>query len=154
MTDRIAAAALLAVLTALPAHAAPPTPTIAPAERAAVFKAAGFKPRGSQYVRCEEDPPTASYTPGQIEVVDLNGDGRPEAWVTEGSTFCYGNTAAYFVLVTRDESGTWRQLLDGVGVPTALATKQQGWPDIEAGGPGFGKFPVYRWNGKAYGGPK
>ena len=54
----------------------------------------------------------------------------------------------------RDESGTWRQLLDGVGVPTALATKQQGWPDIEVGGPGFGKFPVHRWNGKAYVGPK
>jgi hypothetical protein len=98
MTSRIAAAALLAALTALPAHAAPPGPTLAPAERTAVFKAAGFKPRGS--------------------------------------------------------CGTWRQLLDGVGVPTALATKQQGWSDIEVGGPGFGKFPVYRWNGKAYVGPK
>lgn len=155
MIERIATAALLAALTALPAAGAPPsTTTLTPAERAAVFKAAGFKPRGSQYVRCEEDPPTASSMPGQIEVVDLNGDGRPEAWVTESSVFCYGNTAAFFVLVTRDEGGTWRPLMDAVGVATALETKRQGWPDVEVGGPGFGKFPVYRWNGKAYVRPK
>ncbi|HXJ32989.1 MAG TPA: hypothetical protein VMS22_03040 [Candidatus Eisenbacteria bacterium] len=147
------AVALLAGLAAM-AVAAPPPAALTPQDRVAVFKAARFKARGNQYVRCEEDPPTASYVPGKIEVVDLNGDGRPEAWVTESSTFCYGNTEQFFVLVTKDESGAWRALLEEAGVPTALATKRQGWPDIEVGGPGFGKFPVRHWNGKTYDGPK
>jgi hypothetical protein len=47
-------------------------------------------------------------------------------------------------------SATCRTLTDGLGVATALATKHQGWPDIEVGGPGFGKFPVRQWNGRAY----
>jgi len=137
--------AVVAALAGAPASAA----ELPPAERAAVFKAAAFKPRGSQFVRCEEEPPTASYVPGQIELADLNGDGKPEAWVTESSVFCYGNTGSAFLL-TKDADGTWRKLFDAVGVATALETKQQGWPDIEVGGPGFGKFPVYRWNGKTY----
>ena len=41
-------------------------------------------------------------------------------------------------------------LLDDVGMPVVLPARKAGWPDIEVGGPGFGKFPVYRWNGKAY----
>jgi hypothetical protein len=150
MIDAIVIVVLLAGLTVLPAAAAPPITTLTSAERPAVFKAAGFKARGDRYIRCEEEPPTASYTPGAIEVIDLNGDGRPEAWVTESSLFCYGNTAAFFVLVTKDEGGMWRKLMEGAGVPTALDTKHQGWPDIEVGGPGFGKFPVQRWNGKPY----
>ena len=137
----------LAVLCAAPASAA----GLAPAEQAAVFKAAGFKKaRAGQYIRCKEDAPTASYMPGRIELEDLNGDGRPEAWVKESSLFCYGNTAEAFVLLTRDDGG-WRVLLDEVGVPVVGKTKRSGWPDIEVGGPGFGKFPIYRWDGKAYG---
>lgn len=127
---------------------------LTPADRAAVFTAADFKKtRSGQYIRCEEETPTASYTPGRIELADLNGDGQPEAWVTEGSLYCYGNTGEYFVLVMKD-AGVWRKLLDGVGIPTVLKTKRLDWPDIEVGGPGFGKFPVYRWNGKSYVSPK
>lgn len=90
-----------------------------------------------------------SYSPGQIEEVDLNGDGQPEAWVTEGSVFCYGSTGTAFVLLTK-AGGRWRVLLDEVGVPVVQPARNTGWPDIEVGGPGFGKLPVYRWNGKAY----
>ncbi|MBL8431298.1 MAG: hypothetical protein JNK80_02780 [Dechloromonas sp.] len=141
------AAIALAVVAAAPAARA----GLAPAEQAAVFKAAGFKKaRGGQYMRCREDPPTASYLPGSIELEDLDGDGRPEAWVKESSISCYGNTAEAFVLLTRDDGG-WRVLLDAVGVPVVRKAKHGGWPDIEVGGPGFGKFPVYRWDGKAYG---
>jgi len=137
----------LAVLAAAPAAHA----DLAPAEQAAVFKAAGFKKaRGGQYIRCREEPPTASYMAGRIELEDLNGDGRPEAWVKESSVFCYGNTAEAFVLLTRDDGG-WRVLLDAVGVPVVRKAKRGEWPDIEVGGPGFGKFPVYRWDGKTYG---
>lgn len=124
---------------------------ITPADRAAIFQAAGFKKvQNGQYIRCEEETPMASYTPGQIELADLNGDGQPEAWVTESSMFCYGSPHTSFVLVRKD-AGAWRVLLDAVGTPVVLKTKRRGWPDIEVGGPGFGKFPVYRWNGKSYG---
>lgn len=123
---------------------------LAPAEKAAIFAAAGFKPGpGGQYVLCQEETPTASYTPGQVELVDLNGDGQPEAWITETSMFCYGSPHTYFALVRKD-GGAWRKLLEDIGIPVVLETRHQGWPDIEVGGPGFDKFPYYRWDGKAY----
>ena len=137
---------------------APPSPASAPtsglalseAGKAAVLRAAGFKSSGRVWRRCEEETPTASYQPGAVEeVLDLNGDGRPEVVVTESSLFCYGNTAESFVLLTKGAGG-WRVLLDEVGIPNVLKTKRGGWPDIEVGGPGFGKFPVYRWDGKSY----
>jgi hypothetical protein len=141
----IVAAAVVAFLATNAAHA-----ELTSADQAEVFKAAGFKKaRSGQYVRCREEPPTTSYTPGRIELVDLNGDGQPEAWVTESSTYCYGNTAESFVLLTKD-SGRWRVLLQEVGIAVPLKSKHRGWPDIEVGGPGFGKFPVYRWDGKSY----
>jgi len=119
------------------------------ANRAAIFKAADFKAKGDKYTHCEDDV-TPSYTPGSIELEDLNGDGMQEAWVKESSTFCYGNTAEYFVLVGKDAKGEWRRLLESPGIATTLKTKSKGFPDIEVGGPGAGPFPVYRYNGKAY----
>jgi hypothetical protein len=127
------------------ASAAEPSAT----ERAAIFQAAGFKPKGDRYVRCEDDV-TASYMPGQIELQDLNGDGKAEAWVKESSTFCYGNTAEFFVLLGKNASGKWTVLLQEVGVPLVLESRTRGWPDIEVGGPGAGPFPVYRYDGRAY----
>ena len=122
----------------------------APSEQAAVFKAAGFKrARYGRYIKCEEGVSALSYTPGAIEFVDLNRDGQPEAWVTESSSFCYGSPHTYFALL-RKNAGVWRQLLSDIGIPVVLKGRRYGWPDIEVGGPGFGKFPVYRWNGRAY----
>jgi hypothetical protein len=118
-------------------------------EREEIFKAAGFKPKGGQFVHCDEDV-TLSSSPGRIEMADVNGDGTRDAWVLESSTFCYGNTAEFFVLVTPRAGGGWVNLLEAVGVPTALPTKSKGWPDIEVGGPGFGEFPVYAFDGKKY----
>jgi hypothetical protein len=144
---------LLSSLALLAVAGAVPVPVSAidltPAERAAAFKAAGFKARGAQHVRCE-DPGTTSYMPGQIEVADLNGDGRPEVWITEGSTFCYGHTGSAVVLLTKDDKGSWTVLLDEVGMALPLETKQKGWPDIEVGGPGMGPQPVFRFDGKKY----
>lgn len=119
------------------------------ADHEAVFKAAGFVPKGDKYVRCD-DTVTESFQAGSIETADLNSDGEPEAWVTEGSLFCYGNTAEAFVLVARDNKGEWIKLLDEVGVPTALTTFRNGWPDIKVGGPGPGPFPVYYYDGSKY----
>jgi len=121
-----------------------------PDDLANAFATAGFKHTAdNRYIRCHEDPPTLSYRPGQAELTDLNGDGQPEVWVTESSVFCYGNTGSAFVLLTRDANG-WRVLLDEVGMQVVQDTRHGGWPDIEVGGPGFGRFPVYRWDGQGY----
>jgi hypothetical protein len=119
-------------------------------EKVEIFKAAGFKRSvNGEYVKCDEDVFSPAFQAGQIKLTDLNGDNRPEAWVTESSTYCYGDTGQYFVLLTKDVSG-WHKVLEDIGIASVLKTRHRGWPDIEVGGPGFGKFPVYRWNGKTY----
>jgi hypothetical protein len=121
---------------------------INPAEQEAIFAAAGFTKRGEQFVRCAEDN-TPSYLPGSIELIDLNGDGQNEAWVRESSSFCYGNTAEVTVLLTKKD-GAWVKLIDEVGLALTKEEKHDGWPDIEIGGPGFGPFPVFHWDGSKY----
>lgn len=93
------------------------------AEKAAVFRAAGYKLEGGQWRGCG-DPGTTSYTPGQInEVRDLDGDGRPEATVTEGSTFCYGSTEAGYAIVSKQVDGKWKLITGGPGILKILPTK-------------------------------
>jgi hypothetical protein len=115
-------------------------------ERAAVFKAAGFTQRGSDWVGCGGES-TASIE--KDDVRDLNGDGKLEAIVTEGGTACYGNTGQGFYLLTQTAPGSWTLLYQSAGMPEFLATKANGWPEMEVGGPGF-CFPILRWNGKTY----
>lgn len=129
---------------------APVGAALSAADQGAVFTAAGFtRAADGRYIRCEEETPTASYTPGAIEEVDVNGDGQPEAFVTESSMFCYGSPHTFFGLVAR-RAGRWTMLLDDVGMPVVLETRHAGWADIEVGGPGFGAMPVWQWNGAAY----
>lgn len=120
------------------------------ADQAAAFRAAGYTRSGGQWRKCD-NPGTAGYTPGSVEQVkDLNGDGLPEAVITEGSTFCFGMTGTGFELVSKQANGSWKLMASRTGIATFLATKGVGgWPDIEIGGPGF-CFPVERWNGRAY----
>lgn len=139
---------VLLALAAAPALAAD-APQPSAADKAAIFKAAGFKAKGDTFTRCEDDV-TASHMPGFIEMQDLNGDGTAEAFVRESSTFCYGNTAEAFVLVGKGADGKWTVLLDEVGVAMPKESKHKGWLDIDVGGPGMGPFPVYRYNGKKY----
>jgi hypothetical protein len=122
---------------------------LSPADEAAAFKAAGYTLKGKQWRNC--DDPTPTYTPGAVEDVrDVNGDGRPEAVITEGGTFCYGNTGAGYSLVSKQADGSWKLITSGTGILTFQTTKGVGgWPDIEIGGPGF-CFPVERWNGRKY----
>ncbi|XLZ71026.1 hypothetical protein ABT364_03410 [Massilia sp. SR12] len=123
--------------------------TLPPAEQAAAFKAAGFTQHGSQWRACED--PSTSYVPGAIDqVADLNGDGRPEAVITEGGSFCFGQAGTGYALVSKQVDGSWRLMARGTGMLTVLSSKgMDGWPDLEIGGPGF-CFPVERWNGKSY----
>lgn len=140
---------LITPVLALPALGAPPA--LSSAEQAAAFKAAGFSQRGGHWRSGCDDPGTPSYTPGQIaQVRDLNGDGRPEAVITEGGTYCYGMSGSGFSLVSQQADGSWRLMTSAIGLPDFLASRGAGgWPDIQVGGPGF-CFPVMRWDGKAY----
>lgn len=120
-----------------------------PADESAAFKAAGFKQQGKQWKSCADT--SASYVPGTVEQVkDLNGDGQPEAIITEGGTACYGNTGVGYALVSKQADGKWKLITNGIGILTVLPSKgKDGWPDIEIGGPGF-CFPIERWNGRTY----
>ena len=122
---------------------------LAPADQAAAFAAAGFKLQGQRWRGC--DDPTAGYQPGAIETVrDLNGDGRPEAIISEGSSYCYGHTGFGYSLVSQQADGRWKLVTQGTGILGVLDTRGAGgWPDLEIGGPGF-CFPVYRWDGRKY----
>jgi len=143
-----------ALLMAAPATAngqKPAAVQLGAAEQTAVFKAAGFRKQGRQWKSDCGDPGTETYGPGAIETPgDLNGDGRPEAIVTEGGTYCYGMTGTAFWLLSKQGNGTWKLIYNATGIPEFLKTKGVGsWPDISVGGPGF-CFPVVRWNGKEY----
>jgi hypothetical protein len=122
---------------------------LSPADEASGFMAAGFKLKGKIWRAC--DDPTPTYTPGAIEQVrDINGDGYPEVVITEGGTYCYGNTGSGYSLVSKQANGSWKLITNGTGILKVLTTKGVGgWPDIEIGGPGF-CFPVQRWNGHEY----
>jgi hypothetical protein len=142
-------AALL--LAAAPAHAVnPPSDTGFEIDDDAAFKAAGFKLRDDGWHACD-DPGTASYLTGQIEqVADLNGDGAPEAVITESSAYCFGGAGTAYYLVSSDAAGKWRLVDKGEGFATFLKTRgKDNWPDLEVGGPGF-CFPVLRWDGADY----
>jgi hypothetical protein len=132
------------------AAAANAASSLSKADEAAAFKSAGFKQRGATWRNCD-DPGTPTYQAGSIErVADLNGDGRPEALIVEGGTYCYGNTGQAFWLVSQGADGRWALMAGETGIAEFLPTKGVGgWPDISVGGPGF-CFPVLRWDGRHY----
>lgn len=139
---------------AQPAPAEPPAKgaatALSAADEAAAFKAAGFTKRGNVWRNCDA-PAGSSSARGAIEqTADLNGDGLPEVVISEGGTYCYGNTGQAFWLVSKLANGSWKLITNNTGIPEFLGTKGvDGWPDISVGGPGF-CFPVERWNGSAY----
>lgn len=127
--------------------------TLGEADRAALFKAAGAVARKGLWVICE--PPADAGAPASSGVTldmvrDLNGDGRPEAVVSDGGTYCYGHVGMAFRLLSKQADGSWKLMSSHNGIPEFLKTRgRNGWPDISVGGPGF-CFPVHRWNGSTY----
>lgn len=142
---------VLGIMIATSAWAQAETPagtSLSKAEQATLFKAAGAVQRKGKWLICADDPQARGV---QIEsVLDLNGDGQPEALVTEGGTFCYGAAGSGFTLLSRQPDGRWRVMTSNTGIAEFLKTRSaDNWPDISVGGPGF-CFPVVRWNGKEY----
>lgn len=85
----------------------------------------------------------------EAAVVDLNGDGQPEVFISIRG-FCLGGGAGEQMnLYIRDSHGRWQPQFGFPGIPILLRSGHDGFPDIEVGGPGF-CFPVWRWNGHAY----
>lgn len=143
---------LLVAIVASAVLAAPASAQISlsSADSAAAFRAAGFRQVGTQWRSCDA-PRGSVYEPGKVELVqDLNGDGRPEALITEGSSFCYGGDEVGFVLVSKGANAGWKRMVSSGGIARVLKSRGvSGWPDIEIGGQGF-CFPVQRWNGSEY----
>ena len=82
--------------------------------------------------------------------VDMNKDGKEEIFVHFGNSYTSGNTGTSIALFIKNSSGVYQNHLGFPGmIPDALATVNQGYPDLLIGGPGF-EYPVLRWNGKTY----
>lgn len=134
------------LLLAVPCAAA----GFSPAELASIYKGAGYTVRGNKPVGCDAADPSWPRSSFHVEAVDLNGDGKPEAIVSEGNVACYGRDEMGFHVVARNADGSWRRLASDSGGTMVLKTRHKGWLDIEYGGPGMQKQPVLIWNGKAY----
>ncbi|MBX3482118.1 hypothetical protein [Phenylobacterium sp.] len=133
------AAAALAAAPAL----AQTTPQDRAREAAAMLTAAGFTVRPNQIQnlcgRPAQPRPTA---------VDLNGDGRPEAIVTDaGDAACYGPGGVKAAVIVREPSG-WRLIGGAMGPIKVLPTATRGWRDYTIDAPGC--QPVWAWNGQDY----
>lgn len=119
-------------------------------DAAKVFRAAGFHYDGHAWRGCEL-PIDADYHGPMIESVrDYNGDGLPDAIVTDSSISCYGISTGIFSIVSKQRDGSWNKIADGTGVPEFLPRKvASGWPDLSIGGPGF-CFSVQKWTGSSF----
>jgi len=136
------------VLAAATAHAE--GPSFPAAETAAIYQAAGFTVQGDKISGCDATDPEWPRSSFFVEAVDLSGDGKPEAIVSEGNVACYGRDEQGFTILAKGPDGKWRKLATGSGVTLVLKTRTQGWLDVEYGGPGMQQQPVLRWNGTAY----
>ena len=133
-----------------PADPMPEVTALSTADREALLRAAGAQPvGGGKWTGCVDDPSGNS----QAEVTlmrDLNRDGRPEAVIGDGGSFCNGHAGMSSTVLTQDASGAWRTIYSNQGFVNFLVSRgADDFPDIEAGLPGF-CFPYFRWNGAEY----
>ncbi len=140
--------AVFALLLATPTIAA--APAFNPADTAAIYKAAGFAMKGKAVVDCAAADPNWPRSNFFIEAIDLSGDGKPEAVLSEGNIACYGRDETGFTILARNPDGSWRKLAQNTGGIMPLKTRHNGWLDVEYGGPGMQKQPVMRFDGKVY----
>jgi len=125
-------------------------PAFSKEETAAIYRAAGFTVQGDNVSGCDAADPAWPRSSFFVEAVDLSGDGRPEAIVSEGNVACYGRDEQGFTILAKRPDGKWHKLATGAGVTRVLKTRTQGWLEVEYGGPGMQEQPVLRWDGAAY----
>ncbi len=118
------------------------------AETAAVYEAAGLKPRDGAWAidGC------ASVLKPQTEAVPLEAGKPAGVLVYLGRSTCFAESQGGNVaLVVRGDDGRWQRKLDFVpGVEVVpQPTGHLGWPDLGVANPG-GCMPVYRYDGSAY----
>lgn len=85
----------------------------------------------------------------EAEVIDLNRDGQPEVFTQIHGTCWGGHTGVHMNLFIKDRDGQWQPQFGFPGIYRVMETGNQGFPDIEVGGPGT-CFPVWRWTGARY----
>lgn len=146
------AAGKATAIVAAPQTEAAPAP--AELDREGALRAAGYEKRAGVWMAsCEADvkpvPKDSWHGLERAEFEDLNGDGSPEATITGGSSYCFGNTGLSFKLLTKSGNG-WKLMEEGIGIPAFYTRKGLAWPDIEIGGPGADCFGFLRWNGSEY----
>lgn len=138
------AATAWAMLACMVAQSAP----LAPADAAAVFEAAGLKPRDGAWTidGC------ASALKPQTEAVALESGKPAGVLVYLGRSSCFAESQGGNVaLVAKGDDGRWAlrmPFVPGVEV-VRQPTGNLGWPDLGVANPG-GCMPVYRYNGSAY----
>ena len=89
---------------------------LSPAEQASILTAGGFKRDGKAWKGCEG---SSSVDKDGVEIKDLNGDGRPEAVITDSSTDCYGMPGRGSPSL-RAVPGGWKTMAQETGIPMFL----------------------------------
>lgn len=120
------------------------------ADRNALFRAAGMAPvGGGKWTRCTDD--TSGRSEAHVGMVeDINGDGRPEALIRDGGSFCNGFAGVNSTVLTRTPNGAWKSMFSSQGFVNFLVSRGvDDYPDIEVDLPGF-CYPYWRWNGTEY----
>ncbi len=97
------------------------------------------------------DEGTAEY-PFDVRIypLDINLDGTAEVIVIWGNTYTSGGYGHNTTIFIKNTAGNYEA---NFGFPSDLiltAPKNQRYPDILLGGPGFEPYTIYRWNGKIY----
>ncbi|WP_295644668.1 hypothetical protein [uncultured Methylibium sp.] len=139
----------LPAVLAFGAAAAGAAPALPPDELAAIHQAAGLQARDGGHYR----EGCATPLKPQAEVLDLDGDGRPEVLLYLAASRCFaqslGGNVALFI---KDAQGRWTERLGYVpGVEVIVQpTAHAGLLDLGVANPG-GCMPIYRWDGTRYG---
>lgn len=123
------------------------------ADRRAIYGQLGLKMGPDGKILMFADSECPSLLPGsgdiQVSTEDLNGDQRPEVFVSLGSSCMYGFAGTGVTLFIKDGAGHWRTHSLGAGVYTVQEARHKGYADVMIGGPGF-CHPVLRWDGSTY----
>lgn len=123
------------------------------ADRRAIYGQLGLEagPDGKTLVFADAECPPLQPGSGEslVQTEDLNGDQRPEVFVSLGSTCMFGFAGTGVFLSIKDGAGRWQTHKLGAGVYVVQETRHQGYADVMIGGPGFCQ-PVLRWDGGTY----